>query len=391
MCPTTSTADPSRTTGPVVAASVAAAVATALPGFLVGALSVQMRDEFGVAEARYGWAMSSYFLAATAGSVVLGRLAQRVGPRRQLLVGLLVAAVVNLAIATVAGTFFGLVALLAAAGFCNAGSQTAVNLALARARVPRLGLAIAIKQSGMPAASMLSGLAVPAIALTLGWRWAFAAVAVITVGAAIAVMRGLRHLPAPAPGHIGGRTRTGSPTAALVGAAVASAFLAFGAGTLNAWVVESGVDAGLDEGVAGLMLSVGAALGIAIRLAWGLRLDDLSLLPFRVAGVMALGGAIGIALLAGRAPAIHVVATVLAFAGGWIWPVFTNFGVVRANEGHAAAATGVSQTGVYIGVFAAPLVTGTLIEHAGFPTMWWVTAAAMAIGATVAIRIADRF
>ena len=51
--------------------------------------------------------------------------------------------------------------------------QTAVNLALTRARLPRLGLAIALKQSGMPTAAMIGGATVPLLALTLGWRSAF--------------------------------------------------------------------------------------------------------------------------------------------------------------------------------------------------------------------------
>jgi predicted MFS family arabinose efflux permease len=365
-------------------------VAAALPGFLIGALSVQVRGEFGVTESVYGWAMSAYFLAGTAGSIGLGRLAQRVGARHQLSVALLVAAAANLAVAVGAHSFEWLVVSLAVAGLCNAGCQTAVNLALARAGLPRLGLAIAIKQSGMPAAAMLSGLAVPAIALTLGWRWAFVTVAVITATAAVAVWFVIDDTGGRVP-PAGAAERAGSPQRALAGAAVASAFLAFGAGALTAWIVESGVDAGLSEGAAGLMLSAGAALGISIRVGWGLQLDRRIRLPFRVAGLIAIGGTAGLALLSARSVPVHIVATALAFAGGWIWPIFTNFGVVRANAGNAAAATGISQTGVYIGVFAAPLTTGLLIERAGYPTMWLVTAAAMAIGATVSIRIAHHF
>ena len=89
----------------VIAVAIAAAVSVALPGFLVGGLSVQIRGEFGVAEGRYGWAMSTYFLAATAGSIVLGRLAQVIGPRRQLTLALLGAAVVDLCIALFANEF----------------------------------------------------------------------------------------------------------------------------------------------------------------------------------------------------------------------------------------------------------------------------------------------
>ena len=376
---------------PIVAASVSAAVASALPGFLVGALAVQMRSEFDVGESVYAWAMSAYFLAASFVSIPLGRVAQRVGPRRQIVTALTIGASANLVIAAGARSFGVLVAIMAVIGVCNAGAQTAVNLALAGARLERLGLAISIKQSGMPMASMLSGLAVPAIALTFGWRWAFVAVALVGVGAAVAVGRVIGPYEPPDADTDAHHRRSGSPSSALFGAAVASAFLSFGAGALNAWVVESGVDAGLGEGVAGLMLAGGAGLGVAIRLACGLRLDRSSSLPFRSAGLIALAGAVGVALLAVRSAPVHVVATLVGFAGGWIWPVFTNYGIVRSNAGRAAAATGITQTGVYVGVFVGPLASGVLIERAGYGPMWIVTAAAVAIGATVAIRVARHF
>lgn len=372
----------------VIGVAIAAAVSVALPGFLVGGLSVQIRDEFGVSEGPYGWAMSTYFLAATTGSILLGRLAQVIGPRRQLTLALLGAAGVDLCIALFADNFQKMIAFLAIAGICNAAAQTAVNLGLAQAGLPRLGLAIAVKQSGMPAASMLSGLAVPAIALTLGWRWAFGAAAVVALSALVGVQQ---TITASVSTTASEESQPSSPFSALVVAGVAAMFLSFGAGALNAWVVESGVDAGLGKGSAGLMLSVGAALGIAIRVGWGMRLDHMARHPFVVAGIMALGGAIGVLGLSYRLSSVHIIATVLAFSGGWIWPVFLNFGVVRANEGRAASSTGVTQTGVYLGVFAAPLTAGAIIERSGYPTMWVVTASAMAIGGLLMARVSRRF
>lgn len=372
----------------VIAVAIAAAVSVALPGFLVGGLSVQIRGEFGVAEGRYGWAMSTYFLAATTGSILLGRLAQIIGPRRQLTIALIGAAGVDICIALFAKEFSTLIAFLAVAGMCNAAAQTAVNLGLAQAGLPRLGLAIAVKQSGMPAASMLSGLAVPALALTLGWRWAFVGAAAVALTALSGVQRTIARSAGLAADT---KHQPQSPLSALIIAGVAAMFLSFGAGALNAWVVESGVDSGLGKGTAGIMLSVGAALGIAIRVGWGMRLDHMRGHPFVTAGLMACGGALGVLGLALRLPATHVIATVVAFSGGWIWPVFLNFGVVRANEGRAASATGITQTGVYLGVFAAPLTAGAIIERSGYTSMWMVTAAAMAIGGVLMARVSRRF
>ena len=374
----------------------ATAVASVLPAFLVGALSVQVRDELDVSTSLYGWAMSSYFLGAALTSSAIGRLAQIVGPRRQMTTALLITAAVQVVIAAAVDSFGLFLACLAACGIANAATQTAVNLAIAEAGLPRLGLAVALKQSGMPAGSMLAGPSVPLLALTVGWRWSYVAAASVGVISAalvavvIAPSGDRRPTPteaaAPAP-----LDRPPSATSALVSAAVAGGFLSFGAGTLTLWVVESGVDAGLGNGLAGLMLSLGAGLGIAIRLWWGFRLDGLTRLPFFVGGTMVFVGATGAALLAVRSSPVHVIATIVAFSGGWIWPVFTNFGIMRANRGRAAAATGITQTGVYVGILAAPLVTGVLIDRAGYGAMWLVVAASMVIGATVAVRIAHHF
>ena len=89
--------------------------------------------------------------------------------------------------------------------------QLASNLTLAR-YVPahRLGLSFGIKQSAIPLATLLAGAAVPAVALTVGWRWAY------VIGAALALARAL---VAPARQRAGREPHAGRPgeraTAAL--------------------------------------------------------------------------------------------------------------------------------------------------------------------------------
>jgi MFS family permease len=349
---------------------------------------VQVGAELGVSEGTYGWALGSFFLGAGAGSVVLGRLAQRIGARSQISFALAGTIAAQLTLAIAARSFAALIACLAVAGLMNAATQTAVNLALSQARLPRLGLAISVKQSGMPAASLLSGFAIPVLALTIGWRWAFVTGALIAFVALVAI----RSIVPPVDletGVTGNRPRSSSRALFIV--ACGSLFLAFCAGALNAWTVSSGVDAGLGEGTAGVMLAGGAAAGIAIRLGSGTRLDAMRMSPLTVGGYTVLIGAIGMALLGVRSPGIHVVATLVAFGGGWIWPVFTNYGIVRTNQAAASAATGITQTGVYIGVFLGPLATGWLIEAFGYSTMWLAVAVSAAIGSMLILLIAHRF
>ncbi len=372
----------------LINAAVMATVSTVLPGFLIGAMYVQVSADLDVSEAAYGWGLGSFFGAAMVGSIMLGRLAQRIGPLNQMTMALVVSIAVQLTLPATARSFGAVIGFLVVAGLANAANQTSVNLALAQAQLPRLGLAVSIKQSGLPTATLLAGLAVPSLAVTVGWRWAYVA------GAGFALMS-----LALVRAAIGSSVVRTAPQASvpesssrdLLLAAAVGAFLAFSAGSLNAWGVGSGVDAGLRPGTAGLFLSVGAATGVTLRLVGGWLSDTMRAAPFRVGGLSALVGSAGMAALALRSPGVHVAAMLLSFGGGWIWPVFTNYGIVRANPRAAGTATGITQMGVYVGVFVGPLVTGWLIEYSGYPAMWLAVAASSVAGGTLSIRIADRF
>lgn len=377
-------ADRQRT---IITAALLATIPTILPGFLMGALSVQISDEFDVAEATYGWGLGGFFLAAAVSSMGLGRVAQRIGPRRQVMYALSLSGLAQLFIAAFANSFLLLVLGLAVAGLCNSANQSGINLLLSQARLPRLGLAIALKQSGMPTASVLGGLAVPIVALTIGWRWAY----VIGAIATLLSMLNVRRVIAPV-GRMNRRVAVAkTPPGVLAVASIGFGCMAFAAGALNAWIVSSGVEAGISEGWAGLLLSGGAACGISMRLATGFRLDTMGGRPFTFAGSWSLVGAAALILLMIQTPLVHLVATLVAFGAGWVWPVFTNFGVVRANLESAAAVTGVTQTGVYVGVFSGPLVTGWVIERSGYPTMWFTVAVVMTIGALVTLYASRDF
>ena len=381
--------------------AVWATIMTVIPGFLAGALAVQVADEFMVSESVYGWALGAFFLAATAGSIGLGRLAQRVGARSQMIGSLAVSSVASWAIVGAARSFTVFAVLLAVSGLANSANQSAVNLLLSRADLPRLGLAMALKQSGMPVAALLGGLAVPAIATTVGWRWAYATCAVGALAAILVISSKVQKDSTQEVSVQGKADRLDSterdmkpatPLNSLVRAAIGFGCLAYAAGSLNAWIVSSAVvHSGISAGRAGLLLSLGAGGGVAIRLFIGVRLDALRWSPMFGAAGFCLVGTVGVVLLAVANSTVTVIATTIAFGFGWVWPVFTNFAVVRANRQSAAAATGITQTGVYVGVFSGPLLSGYLIDWLGYSQMWLVTAAFLAVGAAITWSVAKAF
>ena len=131
----------------MIATVALATVSGVFPGLASGSLAVQASEDFGITEGAWGWTLSAFFFGSAVSSVALGRVAQRIGPRRQLLITTTATAVVQLLVATVARSFGLVLALLVVAGCVNAASQTAVNLALSQANLPRLGIAMATKQS----------------------------------------------------------------------------------------------------------------------------------------------------------------------------------------------------------------------------------------------------
>lgn len=377
----------------VVLASVLTTVSSVYPAFLAGALGPELRSSIGLSEGFFGFVIGAFFAGSALGSIGLGRLGEHLGARRMLTLSLLTTATVTALIAGLVRSGEVLVVALAVAGFANSGSQTAVNKLLSQSINPqKLGFAMAVKQSGMPGATLLGGLAVPAIALTVGWPYAYGAASCLALTALVIV---LRFAPDDGPTKVTGSGRAATvpmtPRFVLIAAAVAAGFSAAAAGTLGSWLTSSAADAGWSSGGAGVLLAVGSVSGIATRLVLGWRADRSDSLPMRTAAIFLAFGAFGALLLAPRIEWTHALAAVVAFGAGWSWPALFNFAVVRANPTAPAQATGITQTGVYIGVFSGPIVMGQIVERASYAAGWSVVAASMLVGAAIMFAVAPKF
>ncbi|NNE74042.1 MAG: MFS transporter [Acidimicrobiales bacterium] len=366
--------------------AILAASASVFPAFLTGALGVQLKADLGISDVRFGFSISVFFGAAALSSVVLGRLGERLGATRAMTSGLAITLLVQLTVAGSVRTYPALLAALFVGGAANALTQTSANLFLARSvPVSQMGFALALKQSGMPSATLLGGLAVPVLAETVGWEWAYATGAALAVAALIAIAA---HGPTPDRPSIERRPRqpTARPdlnTSTLLVLATGVGCAAFGASAITTFLVSSAERAGMSPGRAGLLLSLGSVLGIVSRITLGLRADRVTtaMLP-KVAALLA-GGALGLVMLIPQNPGWHVAAVPLAFGAGWAWPALFNAAVVLANPSAPAAATGVTQTGVYVGAVASPIILGALIDGPGYGAAWATAAAALLFGALV--------
>lgn len=363
---------------------------SALPVFLTGALGVQLRDDLGFSATQIGLAMGTSFTFAAVMSAPMGRLAQRLGPRRGFQSGLTASALSMLVIAAFTRDFWSFCVVLGVAGVANSLNQPSANLLLTtHIGSGRLGFALATKQSGMPAAALLGGVAVPAVALTLGWQWAYVFAAMVAM-LAIAVLPSDTEPAGTVSATVsrGHRPDLGVPllllyaTVGLLGATSAGAMVGF---------ITGGAEAsGLSPGVSGLVLSLGSAVGVISRLIQGWQVDHRGVLPIqRLVWLFALGG-LGVLLLAVDVPATYLIAPIPAFAFGWAWPGLFNLSVVRNNPSAPASATGISQVGVFAGAALGPALGGIIVDAAGYRALWLFAASTLLTGSMIAVYLRTR-
>lgn len=355
----------------VVVVPMLLTVVCTLPVWLTGALAVQMRADLRFGIVALGGAVALHRIGGAAVALPLGRLSDRLGPTRAMRIAAALATVAAFGVAALARDWVTLVVFLAISGASNSLGQTAANLALARAVPPgRQGMAFGVKQAALPSASMLAGLAVPILALTVGWRWAFGLAAAMSLAVGLAVPRGGDE-----------RYRTPSGTAnrgygrrPLLVLAVALFLGMAAAASLTTFTVEAATAAGLSEANAGLLLTLGSAAAIVTRLVVGGRADKRGGRHLQGVAVLQLTGAIGFLLLATFQIPWIIVGSLVAFAFGWGFNGLFWFAIVRLNPATPAASTGAVMPGGMLGGVAGPLVFGWLAETYSFPTAWAASA-----------------
>jgi len=358
-----------------------------LPVFLLGSQSVFVRDELGFDEQRFGVAVSVFFAAAAAAALFGGGLTDRMGRRASTIVAGLLAATGGFGVALAAHSWLVLVLMMVVLGVANAACQVTSNLTLARAVPPhRRGLGFGVKQSAIPLAIMIGGLAVPTVGAVVGWRWTFA---LTGIGGLAAAAAGLRLEGSRGGGADSSADSDAAPVAALLTTMVAILLASAAANSLGSFIASWGFQVGLTPSEAGLLMATGSGLNIVVRVLSGHLADRRHGRNLPVVASQMLVGAVALAALSVPSPAAVVSAGLVAFALGWSWPGLLLYAVVRVGRDSPGAASGTVQAGAFIGGAAGPALFGTVVDAAGYEAAWRLAAGLFLVAAAL-ILVARR-
>jgi predicted MFS family arabinose efflux permease len=375
----------------------------------VSVSSALIIDQLGITAGQLGLVVSVVFASAAITSIYLGRLADRMSARAQLVL-IFAGTAVALVVGAFASHYWVLLFAAVLAGPAQSISNPTTNRIIIRAVPPvkRAGW-IGVKQSGVQASQLFSGLFFPAVSLWLGWTGAALGAAVVALGLlfyGLAVVPTPRELAARAardaqsalgpdattPAAPDGARAAGPdgpspgrlPTTVWIFASIAL-LSGFGMQATNVYLPLFSMEAvGFSLVLGGVATAVSGVIGVVSRIWWGRRMS---------AGVKASA-----LLLMISAGALSGVAAFLA-AGLWhvpalIWVGAALHGVtvlganVVINAGlmqvvapeRIGAASGINSMGMYSGFALGPLVMGALRDLTGDFTIGWLVIAVMYVG-----------
>ncbi|WP_460667687.1 MFS transporter [Kocuria himachalensis] len=370
--------------------AVLVTVLTNMPVFLLGALATEITATIHVPAYGIGLAVGIYWAAAALTSACAGVIGRGLSEKGMGIAAVLLAVLSLVGSASWIPSWPWLIVWASLGGLGNGlGHPSSNHLLVTHIPASSRGLAFGVKQAAVPLTGMVAGVSIPLVALTLGWPVAFVLMAVL--GVLVLIPTALTRATPTAEGAARSAARLERHVRrALVLMATMTMFAAGAANSALAFAVIGALERGIAVGPAGVLLAIGSASGALTRIVIGRVVDrgGVSAFPLIQAAIVAC--VVGLALMAIPATWSYVVGFLLAAGLGWGWPGLVHFLVSHMAPGATAAATGIVQTGTYIGNTIGPVLTGVVLSLGNSTQTWAMLSTMAAVGVVISFFLGRR-
>lgn len=378
---------------------VTATVAQASASFVVqglGAVAGFLQTAFSLGGSAVGLIVTAAALPPIAVMIAVGDALDRRNEASIILVGAITTGI-GAAIAALATNYLLVLVglLVVGVGYSTAqpGGSRAVAYWFCRSR---RGFAMGVRQAGLPIGGALAAAALPIIASTWGWRWAFAAAAVVAMSGGLLFGLSYRRPPGGSPTSASGNECTALPRRIahtvqhkwmrpIIWSGVTLVTAQFAVQTYLMLFLRDNHHVPLTHGAWSLVLV--QLLGVAGRIALGSISDNIHrprLGLVLVSMLVTAGVTVSLPLLPVDTPAgvLYALTACLGFfAYGWYgpWVAHITESAEPSTTGlHLGAAMAINQ----VAIAATPPLLGLLRDLTGsYAAVWWPPAIALIIAA----------
>jgi sugar phosphate permease len=374
----------------VLGAGVTAQASYAMTGLGLPAIAPAIRRDFGLTLTQTGVVLAASFLGSLPTLLVWGLIADRIGERLVMAIGLACASAA-LVWAGSASSFAALVLALAVAGGVAAGVNSATGRAvMAWFRQDERGLALGIRQMAVPLGGAIGAVALPLLEQNLSLRAAFIGLACASLVGAIVSLVFIRVEPSEDHSALARPLRDRRVWLICMGSTF---FVTTQLSLLGFFVLFLHDHRGVSTTVAAIALAITQVLGGISRIALGRWSDRLRMriAPLRWVG---LGIAVSVGVLTVLLDAsawLVVPALVVAATFGLSWNGLSFTATAEAaGRARSGAAIGLQQTFLAAGGLIAPIAFGAIVHNTSWRVAFALAAVSPLIGYALLSPLAER-
>lgn len=366
-------------------------------GAAMGALAPFVKADLQLSHTQMGVLGPAVIVGMVFTAIPLGRATDLWGEGRVLSAGALMVGLAT-ALTWSAHSFLPLLAILIFTGLWAASGTTAGSrLVTGWFPYRQWGLALGVRQTGIPLGGLLAAGLLPVLAARAGWRAAFMVAGAICVATGIAVYLAYREPERPRAAVSGGATwrilaeliRNGSLWRVTV-AAAALAGAQFGMAAHLVLYLTS--DVGWSISMAALGLVAANSMGVVGRVVWAVATDTIFLRHrqwgMAAPGLIAVVAATVLAFLPPHIPVPWVLATAALLGFGVLGWVAAQIAMVieLVTPDRRATAVGMSMAVQQAGVVIVPTSMGVLADLSGSYRFSWLFLALAVAAALTLLR-----